>query len=32
MKDSQIVVEPSEQGVIRVQIHADNTLKQRICS
>ncbi len=29
MKDSQIVVELSEQGIIRVQIHADNTLEKQ---
>lgn len=29
MKDSQIIVELSEQGVIRVQIHADNTLEKQ---
>ncbi len=29
MKDSQIIVELSEQGIIRVQIHADNTLEKQ---
>ena len=29
MKDSQIIVELSDQGVIRVQIHADNTLEKQ---
>lgn len=29
MKDSQIIVELSEQGVIRVQIHGDNTLEKQ---
>jgi len=29
MKDSQIIVELSERGVIRVQIHGDNTLEKQ---